>query len=271
MRAVIGHSDEVDTRDAVVDAIEQCRSGLGGETPKAALVFMSVDQDHDLALEAIHAEWSYLPLIGASHDGEASSICGSRRDSIRITLICGDDIEASVGLGCELSMDVNRAVEDALRAAERHGRPAVALTTPAPGTNASEVMPRLNDGLRALSCPALGGHSGDHGESSRVREFCCSEVHADSLPILYLYGDISVSRVRNEHRITMAELRSDGNLADTMSSITDTRNRFEGAESEMAFLLTCAGRKWVLGSRAADWFVLEGDRHRRNPTRQGSG
>lgn len=216
MRAVIGHSDEVDTRDAVEDVLAQCRSQLQGERPKAALVFMSVDYDHHKALAAIRNEWEDLPLVGASSDGEFSSRFGFAMDSILITLLCGDGFEATVGLGRNLSADIEAAVEDAVATGCGSKAPAVALTTFAPSTNASEVIRKLNSRIDLASCPVLGGLSGDHREFSRMKEFCGEEVLSDSLPILFLHGSISVSwgvasgwtPVGREHTVT----RSDGHI-----------------------------------------------------------
>ena len=69
MRAVIGHSDDVDEEDAIAEVIAQCREALAGEPPKAGMLFMSAEYDHQLVLDAIAEAWPDLPLIGSTSDG----------------------------------------------------------------------------------------------------------------------------------------------------------------------------------------------------------
>ena len=54
-------------------------------------------------------------------------------------------------------------------------------------------MDALGERLGGGACPILGGLTGDHREFSRTAEFSGSEVLTDSIPVLFLYGDITVS------------------------------------------------------------------------------
>ena len=192
MRAVIGHSDEIETAEAIEAAIAECEAELKGEQPKAALVFMSTDYEHALALDMIAEHWPDLPVVGGSTDGELSSERGFVHDSILLTLLVGDDFEAQVGLGPNLSGGIDEAVESALSGL--NGRqPAVCLTTFAPSTDSSSVIRALDQRLGIDRCPVLGGLTGDHREFSRTAEFVGREVLQDALPLLFLFGDIKVS------------------------------------------------------------------------------
>lgn len=193
MRAIIGHSDDVETSDAIDDVIRQCRDRLGGGTPKAGLLFMSVDYEHQVVLDAIARAWPGLPVIGASSDGEVSSHAGFTMDSVLLTLLCDDQVDVHLGLGHNLSQDIDAAVAQALGAIPAGETPSLALTTFAPSTDASEVLRAINRRLPGIPCPVVGGLSGDHREFSRMLEFCGTEVLHDSLPILFLTGDITVS------------------------------------------------------------------------------
>lgn len=192
MRAVVGHSQEVDERDVARDVIEQCREQLGGDRPKAALLFMSVDYDHAVVLQDIRSEWPDLPLIGGSSDGEVSTR-GYAMDSVVLTLLCGDDIDARSVVAERLSEGIDRAADEIARALDPERVPALALTTFAPSTNASEVLRQLSDRIDDARCPVLGGLTGDHREFARMVEFHDDGVYRDSLPILFLYGDIAAS------------------------------------------------------------------------------
>lgn len=192
MRAVIGHSDDVDARDAIQAVIEQCQAQLEGEVPKAALLFMSAEYEHQEVLDAIAETWPGVPLIGSTSDGEVSSREGFVMDSVLLTLLCGD-IEAHSGVGYDLSLDIPKSVDDALSGLPRGVRPRLALTTFAPSTDAAEVIRQFDQRVPTTTCPLLGGLSGAHRELIRMAEFHGQEVLTDSLPILFLSGDIRAS------------------------------------------------------------------------------
>ena len=193
MRAIVGHSEEVDAKDAAKEVLAQCTEQLGGQMPKAGMVFMSVDYEQSEVLQLFRQAWPELPLIGGSSDGEVSSRGGFSMDSVVLTLFCGDDFEVAAGLGRDLSADVDRAVGQALEGAAQRGRPAFALTTFAPSADATAVLDSLNQAIEQAGCPVLGGLTGDHREFSRMSEFFGDEVLHDSLPILFFYGDLHAS------------------------------------------------------------------------------
>ena len=334
MRAVIGHSDDVDEEDAIAEVIAQCREALAGEPPKAGMLFMSAEYDHQLVLDAIAEAWPDLPLIGSTSDGEMSSECGYRNDSIVLTLLAGAELTATAGVGRRLSEDPEAAVVEALGAIDPDDKPRIVLTTFAPSTDASMVLARINAHMPTTDVPVLGGLSGDHRNQSRIHEFCGSELLSDSLPLLFLGGDIQATwgsgagwepmgrafRITESaghivHRIddrpatdvytlfygevpsgqlgafpiavsedgpngpwqlravlgtdmetgelrmaggvgsgawvSMTEVVKSGVLSGTLTSIHNAMAGFDG-RPEVAFLFSCAARKWVLGSSAED-------------------
>ncbi len=191
MRAILGHSDDIEGSEAIRQVLEQCDQQLDGERPKAGLLFMSVEYDPAEILAAIGARWPGLPLIGGTTDGEVSARRGYVPDSVLLVLLAGSDFEAAMGLGRNLSQDPERAVREATACLA--GRlPAVCLTTFAPSSNSSEIVQRLARAL-GTGCPILGGLTGDHREYQRMSEFAGSEALQDSLSVLYLFGDLRVS------------------------------------------------------------------------------
>ncbi|MEZ5965749.1 MAG: FIST N-terminal domain-containing protein [Planctomycetota bacterium] len=208
----MGHSDEVDTVEAVELVLEQCAEQLGGETPRAALLFASTLYDHRVALDAVQARWPGLPLIGSSTDGEMSTRTGFTRDSLLLILLAGDGFEARVGLGRDLSKDPSAAVA-AATACLGGDRAAVCLTTFAPSANSSAVLRDVQRALGEHGCPILGGLSADHREYARMVEFCGTEILTDSLPVLYLFGNIRTGwgigsgwfPMGDVHRVTKSE------------------------------------------------------------------
>lgn len=191
MRAVVGHSQEIDSSEATEEVLRQCREQLGSERPRAALVFASVEYDHSILLAKLSAAWPGLPVIGSTTDGEVSSQAGYLADSVLVVLLAGDDIRAEAGLGNGISVDTSRAVREAC-AGLRGRRPALCLTTFAPSGDGNRVVQELQREL-GPGCPIVGGLSGDHRTYGRMMEFHGQETLRDSLPVLFLFGDLRVS------------------------------------------------------------------------------
>lgn len=192
MLAHLGHSDDPDSLDAIDEVIEQVASDLGGAQPKAALLFCSVEYDHQILLDRIQERWPGLPLVGGTTDGEFSSSLGFCDDSVMLTVFSGDGLVVRSGLGRNLSGDLDAAVLAAVASAGEVN-PAVCLTSFAPSTDASAVIRGLSKHLPGVKCPVLGGLSGDHREFDQMHEFFGSEVLCDALPILLIEGPVRSS------------------------------------------------------------------------------
>ena len=68
-KVVIGHSDDVDSRDAIIEVLEQCKKGLGKLKPNAGLLFSSIDYEHVVMLKSIRKKFPGIELIGCTADG----------------------------------------------------------------------------------------------------------------------------------------------------------------------------------------------------------
>lgn len=188
MRAITVQSQEIDTLAAAAEVIALCTEQLRGERPVAAFLFASTEYEHAQLLEAIADRWPDLPLVGGSTDGEVSS-AGFGHDSIVLTMLVGEGIRARSGLGRNLSLDPARAVAEALAGADGL-RPALCWTVFAPTSNSTAIVRQIQGRIGA--CPIVGGLTGDHREYSRMVEFHGREVLKDSLPIMFLDGDLKV-------------------------------------------------------------------------------
>lgn len=188
LAAVTARSEEIDTVVAAADLLRQAAERLAGQVPVAAFLFASTEYEHQILLDAIADRWPGLPLVGGSTDGEVSTH-GFSHDSVLLTLLAGDGLRVRVGLGRDLSKDLDGAVAQASSACGE--RPALCWTVFAPSTNSTSVVRQLQSRL-GDRCPVVGGLTGDHRESSRMVEFCGREVLKDSLPVMYLEGDLKV-------------------------------------------------------------------------------
>ncbi|MEZ6017106.1 MAG: FIST N-terminal domain-containing protein [Planctomycetota bacterium] len=192
MRTLFAHSDSPSSSKALQELLEHCRAQLGAGTPKAGLLFCGVEYDQPLILAGIQAAWPGLPIIGASSDGELSSVLGCVDDSVLLTLFEGEELTVHAGVGRDLSADIPGAVAAAL-ANNTVTRPTLCVTTFAPTTNASEVIRELTRQLGDVGCPVVGGLSGDHREFNKTMEYFGGEALRDALPLLLIQGDFSVS------------------------------------------------------------------------------
>ena len=332
MRAVTAQSHEFDTVAAAADLIAQCTEQLRGETPFAAFLFASTEYDHPSLLAALADRWPDLPLVGGSTDGEVSSD-GFAHDSVVLTLLCGAGVRARVGLGRGLGVDTGAAVEQAL-AGRGDLRPALCWTVFAPTANSTAVVRQLQQALG--DCPVVGGLTGDHREYTRMVEFCGREVLRDSLPVMFLEGDLQVgcgigtgwfpigepkvvtradghwvheidgrpaldafrdywgalvltkslgefplavfpNGVDGDHYlravldsdeatgsirvagevlpgaiVRLTEVLPEGILAGSEASVDNAVRAYRGERPEVAFVFSCAARKWVLGTKAEE-------------------
>ena len=303
--------------------------------PKGGLLFTTTEYDHSALLAAIDARWPGLPLIGASTAGEVSSQLGYRADSVCLTLFCGAEVDVRAGNGLNTSTDLDGAI-DSVVAGLGDARPALAIILcPATIGNASDVVRVLHERLGSRACPIVGGLAGDHSLSANTRQFFGLGVHHDSVSVMYLCGDLSVSwgvssgwfPIGTRHKVTrsvgnkifeiddrpaldiyqsfwgdrvfgelgefplavalgdgpddfilraamsineiegsvtfagdvpqgsvvrLTEVMPNGLLSGTETSAHQAAQRYRGTKPDLALLFTCAARKWVLGSKAAE-------------------
>lgn len=188
MRAIVCQSDAEETSVVAAELLAKATAQLGGERPVAALLFASAAYDHDLLLAGLVDRWPGLPLVGGTSDGEVGSAGGFRHDSAVLALLMGEGFEAHVGVGRDLSHDVEAAVSAATAGLATDSR--VCFTVFAPSTNGSEVVASLQ--RRLPGCPIAGGLTGHHAAEGRMREFFGREATRDSVVVLALTGAVGV-------------------------------------------------------------------------------
>jgi len=128
----VGHSDDVDSVDAVAAIIEQCRAALGGLNPQAGILFAAWDSFDRSVVDAVVEAFPGVQVIGGTSAAEISSINGYQEDSITLSLFASDDVDITVGLGGGLAVDVDAAcraaVDQAMAATTKEPKLCVVLT-----------------------------------------------------------------------------------------------------------------------------------------------
>ena len=194
-KVAIGHSDDVDTRDAIGAVLEQCRDVLNGLPAKAGLLFASIDQDFELILKKINETYPGIELIGCSTDGEFSSTLGFAEDSIALTLFHSDRCEWKAGVGYDISKDPLVSIEEAVKAVmpDPAREPKLCIVTPESLTASGDS---IVDGLRKQlgdNTPVLGGTAGDQLRLKKTYQFYRDQVLSDAAPFLLFFGPILLS------------------------------------------------------------------------------
>ena len=110
----VGHSDDVDSADAVAAVIEQCRAGLHGLSPQAGILFAAYDSFDRSVVDGVREAFPGVAIIGATSAAEVSSVNGYQEDSITLSLFASDDVDITVGLGGGLADDVEAACRAAV-------------------------------------------------------------------------------------------------------------------------------------------------------------
>ena len=198
-QAVVGHSDDIETEDAVEEILADCEARLDGLTPQAGLVYCSSEYDHGLMLRRILARFPGLQLIGCTTDGEMSSTGGFTEDAITLALFCSDRIEFAAGVGRGAGSDPMAAAREAVTMARSGLKelPKLALVLP-DGMKASAY--RVLEGFTAVlgeDVPIVGGMSADRVGGAkrhyRTYQFYNDQVLQDAVPTLLFGGQILYS------------------------------------------------------------------------------
>lgn len=194
-KTVLGHSEDVDSKDAILEIINKCNEELLGVIPQAGILLCAVDFEYDIILEEINKAYPKIELIGCTTDGEISSTNGFLEDSIVLTLFYSDNIEIKAGIGKNINTNSSLAAHDATTEAKSKltKDAKFCLTTPESlNSNAVEVIKNLKNELGEFF-PIFGGLAADQWQMKKTYQFYKNEVLTNSLPILIFGGNIHFS------------------------------------------------------------------------------
>jgi hypothetical protein len=194
-KVAVGHSDDVDSRDAADELVEQCTAQLGGRSPQAGLLFAAIEHDHGAVLARINDAYPELALIGCTTDGEVSSLAGFAEDSITLMLFDSDTVSITAGIGRGVREDPDGAARHAVDMARAGLDVSTGLCIAVPeglGTDTAGMLRGLKSAL-GDQVPICGGMSGDQLRFKETYQFFGREVLSDALPVLLFSGPLKVS------------------------------------------------------------------------------
>lgn len=194
-KAYIGHSNDPDSKFAVLEVLQQSLDALAGAVPQAGILFAAFDFDHQLILEQIQTTFPQIELVGSTTNGEMSSVMGFQEDSLTLLLFCTDRLEIRAGLGRRTSQNMAGAVDEAISTATaKLASPPQLCLTFADGLTVSSVsmIEALKQGLGA-QVPIIGGIAADNYAFEKTYQFFQGEVYEDAVPILLFGGNLLYS------------------------------------------------------------------------------
>ncbi|MBO3463769.1 FIST C-terminal domain-containing protein [Aetokthonos hydrillicola Thurmond2011] len=192
LKAVVGHSNDPDTKVAIAEVIEQCLTALDNTIPQAGILLAALDFDHAEILRCIHQTFPNLQLIGGTTSGEMSSVLEFEQDSVVLLLLCSDEIEFYTAVGYHVSSDPVAIAHETVQAiqAQTHQPVALCITTPESLTTSGVLILQGLQQALGTQVPIIGGTTCDQWQFKQTYQFFGQEVLSDALPILLISGPI---------------------------------------------------------------------------------
>jgi hypothetical protein len=194
MIVATGHSHDLDSADAIAEALDACAATLGGKAPQAGLLFAGIDHDHQALLDGVEARHPGLPLIGCTTHGELSSD-GFAEDSVALMLLHSERVQFRVGVAEQARADPEGAAQRALAAALDGLAEPVRLGILLPeglGVDAGRLLNAVSAELGA-DVAVCGGMAGDHSRFEKTYQFCNRQIYSDAVPVLLFAGPLHVA------------------------------------------------------------------------------
>lgn len=189
----VGQSDEFDPGTALAAALEQCRSRLGGASPKAAIVFSAFDSFDAVMVRMLRDEFPGIQVIGSTSAAEMSSAGGYQEDSVTLALIAADSVDFSTGMATietDLEGACRQAAHEALAATTKLPQLCLMITDGLDGQRTLEAVCRaLPDDVVVIG----GGSSGKTVGRRPSFQFANDHVIENGVALLLLSGEFSFS------------------------------------------------------------------------------
>ncbi|MBF0289895.1 MAG: FIST C-terminal domain-containing protein [SAR324 cluster bacterium] len=192
LKAAIGHTEDIDTEDAIDEILEQCKQELGDLKAQAGILYSSVDHEFDVLLEKINAEYPDIELIGCTTDGEMSSAMGFAEDSVLLILFYSDEVDIKSGVAKNLSENMEQniaaAIEDTKAKSQQEAK--FCVFTSVSITQSVEVILQYFKSTFGEKFPIFGGAAADQWKFEQTYQFHKTEVLKDAVPFLIFSGPI---------------------------------------------------------------------------------
>ncbi|WP_412069182.1 FIST signal transduction protein [Rubrivirga sp. IMCC43871] len=194
MTVATGHSEDIDSADAIAEALDACADALAGKTPQAGLLYAGIDHDFQALLDGVEARYPGVQLIGCTTHGEFSSD-GIAEDSVVLMLFHSDRVQFGVGVAEDARADPEGAAQRSIAAARDGLAEPVRLAIVLPeglGVDSDRLLDAVSAEL-GDDVPVCGGMAGDQVRFTGTYQFCNGRVYSDAVPALLFAGPLHVS------------------------------------------------------------------------------
>ncbi len=193
--SAVGHSEDPDAREAMIEIRESIEGSFSGQQIKAGMLFASIDFDREELLTTVDEFWPGIELIGCTTDGEVSSKLGFMEDSVVLILFASDSIDITAGIGAKLSENTETACHKAVNSArsKTDKEPVMCIAFPDVLNSSGQ---RIVDSLvfeLGRDVPLLGGAAGDQWRLQKTYQFYGNQILSDSIPVLLFSGPLDIS------------------------------------------------------------------------------
>ena len=215
MKVAIGHSEDIESEDAIEEVLDACAASLSGRMPHAGLLYVAISHDFQLILDHIMARYPDLDLVGCTTDGELSSTIGFAEDSVVLMLFHSEAVRFGVGIGQGVRENPRAACQQAVTMASAGLEEPIRLCIANPdglGTDMKAILSTLSEMLEP-DVPICGGMAGDQIHFEQTYQFYKGSVFTNAVPTLLFAGALRVSTgvesgwvpMGAGHRITSAK------------------------------------------------------------------
>ncbi len=202
MTVATGHSEDIDSADAIEEALDACADTLAGAMPQAGILYAGIDHDFRALLDGVEARYPGLQLIGCTTHGELSSD-RITEDAVVLMLFHSERVQFRVGVAENARADPEGAAQQAIAAARdtttslstgglaEPVRLAILLPEGL-GVDSDRLLSAVSAELGA-DVPVCGGMAGDQVRFDQTYQFCNGRVYSDAVPVLLFAGPLQVS------------------------------------------------------------------------------
>lgn len=217
-KTAIGHSEDIDSRDAIIEVLEQCKEELGEDIAQAGILYSAFGHEYEVLLEEINRSYPDIELIGGTFDGEMSSVAGFTEDSITLTLFVSDDVDIKAGVAKNILDNPQKTIPEAIEVTQIKSTKPQALCFIIAASITTSGMEITKDFSKTLGStfPIFGISSSDQWEFESNNQFYKTEVLEDSVSFLIFSGPLLYGAAvktgwnpRGEYSIIT---RSEGNI-----------------------------------------------------------
>lgn len=192
MKISIGHSEDIDTKDAIKEILAHCEKELNGSIPQAGILYSSIEHDFQILLDEIMATYPDIELIGGSTDGELSSKLGFAEDSITLMLFHSDEIDIKAGFVDDVSENMEEKIEKAINETKsklkKHLKFCIINAVSFP-FSAVVILKHFQKYL-GKDFPIFGGTTADQWKMKKTFQFFKNQVRSNAITFLIFSGPI---------------------------------------------------------------------------------